>query len=103
MDNTIEFEFEDPAREKKHPPSPPPSPPLPPPPPVPLPPPLPYPPMTVPDGLCHAGCPQTPDACTALDEPWRSVGNAVDDFDFKCDDDETFAPTLQEAGWYCFW
>ena len=71
-----------------------------------MPPPLPYPPATVPDGLCHAGCLQTPcgedPGPTVLNEAWRSMANEVADYDFQDECDTGFAPTLDEASWSCF-
>jgi hypothetical protein len=78
-------------------PKPPPSPPKPPPPPSPPSPPSPPPPPLPPQpvySLCHAGCPQSTDGTSVLNEEWRNVASGVPGT--ECD------AGLDASAWYRF-
>ena len=56
--------------------------------------------------FCHAGCPQSLDDVTSLDDAWRNENSTVPLSKYTCDAQSpqpmAGAPTLDEASWYRF-
>ena len=87
-------------------PPPPSLPPSAPPPPSPAPPPPPWSPALLSKTFCHAGCPQSLDNVTSLNDAWRNENSTLPLSKYTCDAQSpqpmAGAPTLDDAAWYRF-